>query len=106
MCNRSRRESRCCHENIYAIRPSLSGKKLLVALQGVILVLFALQVKPFFPTCPINWGRGEKDRKPQADRKGEGAVVAKETSLKVNWGRRVLFMVNTPSLLSEALSPG
>lgn len=38
--NRSRRMSRCCHENIYTIHPNLSGKKLMVAPQGVILALF------------------------------------------------------------------
>lgn len=47
--NRTRGLSRCCHENIYTSHPSVSGRKLLVALQGVILALFAPWSNPSFP---------------------------------------------------------
>ena len=45
----TRDKSRCCHEYIYMIHPSVFGQKLLAALQEDILALFAPCSNPSFP---------------------------------------------------------
>lgn len=79
MGNRTRDMSRCCHESIYTIYPSVFGKK--VASFSLVCTL----VKSFFPRCPTTespGGKSEGGGKPQADRKG----IAKRTSFKSRGG--------------------